>query len=114
MWWWSPRLLSRDRRPQPLAAAITWHRRGFEPGDTAGAWLVHTATGNAAVDAAVTTECNADRIFCVNAAVAEDSSAWVPAVTRHDGLTVASFGGGDRAGQWRFAMPSPAFWSRDS
>jgi len=78
-----------------LAAAITWHRRGFEPGDTAGAWLVHTATGNAAVDAAVTTECDADRIFCVNAAVAEESSAWVPAVTRHDGLTVASFGGGD-------------------
>ena len=78
-----------------LAGLLTWHRREFAAGDTAGAWLVHTATGVAAVDAAVTAECDAARILCVNAAEAEASSAWVPAVTRHDGLTVASFGGGD-------------------
>jgi uroporphyrin-III C-methyltransferase / precorrin-2 dehydrogenase / sirohydrochlorin ferrochelatase len=78
-----------------LAGLITWHRREFASGDTEGAWLVHTATGVAAVDAAVTAECDAARILCVNAAEAEASSAWVPAVTRHDGLTVASFGGGD-------------------
>lgn len=74
---------------------ITWLDRGFEAGDTAGAWLVHTATGVAEVDAQVTAEAEANRILCVNAAVAEDSTAWVPAVVRHDGLTVASFGGGD-------------------
>ena len=78
-----------------LAGQITWHRREFASGDTAGAWLVHTATGVAAVDALVTAECDTHRILCVNAAEAEASSAWVPAVTRHDGLTVASFGGGD-------------------
>ncbi|MEY2946149.1 MAG: hypothetical protein RL243_923 [Actinomycetota bacterium] len=78
-----------------LAGLLTWHRREFAAGDTAGAWLVHTATGVLAVDAAVTDECDAARILCVNAAEAEASSAWVPAVTRHDGLTVASFGGGD-------------------
>ena len=78
-----------------LAGLITWHRREFAPGDTTDAWLVHTATGVAEVDAAVTDECNASRILCVNAAEAEASTAWVPAVTRHDGLTVASFGGGD-------------------
>jgi uroporphyrin-III C-methyltransferase/precorrin-2 dehydrogenase/sirohydrochlorin ferrochelatase len=74
---------------------ITWLDRGFEAGDTAGAWLVHTATGVAEVDAQVTAEAEANRILCVNAAVAEGSTAWVPAVVRHDGLTVASFGGGD-------------------
>jgi len=78
-----------------LTAQITWHRREFSAGDTTGAWLVHTATGVAEVDAAVTAECDANRILCVNASVAEDSSAWVPAVARHDGMTVASFGGGD-------------------
>ena len=74
---------------------ITWLDRGFEAGDTAGAWLVHTATGVAEVDAQITAEAEANHILCVNAAVAEDSTAWVPAVVRHDGLTVASFGGGD-------------------
>ena len=78
-----------------LAGLLTWHKREFAAGDTAGAWLVHTATGVAAVDAAVTDECEAAQILCVNAAEAEASTAWVPAVTRHDGLTVASFGGGD-------------------
>ena len=78
-----------------LTGLLTWHKREFAAGDTAGAWLVHTATGVAAVDAAVTDECDAAQILCVNAAAAEVSSAWVPAVTRHDGLTVASFGGGD-------------------
>ena len=74
---------------------IEWLRRDFEPGDTEGAWLVHTATGVTEVDALVSAECEASRILCVNAATAAASTAWVPAVTRHDGLTVASFGGGD-------------------
>lgn len=78
-----------------LAGQITWHQREFSAGDTAGAWLVHTATGVTEVDTAVTTECDAARILCLNASRAEASSAWVPAVTRHDGMTVASFGGGD-------------------
>jgi uroporphyrin-III C-methyltransferase / precorrin-2 dehydrogenase / sirohydrochlorin ferrochelatase len=78
-----------------LTGQISWHRREYAPGDSAEAWLVHTATGVAEVDAQVTTECDSQRILCVNAAEAEASSAWVPAVTRHDGLTVASFGGGD-------------------
>lgn len=78
-----------------LAGQITWRQREFVSGDTAGAWLVHTATGVATVDTAVTTECDAARILCVNASQADASSAWVPAVTRHDGMTVASFGGGD-------------------
>jgi len=78
-----------------LTGQIGWERREFVSGDTAGAWLVHTATGVAEVDARVTAECDDARILCVNASVAEDSTAWVPAVARHDGLTVATFGNGD-------------------
>jgi uroporphyrin-III C-methyltransferase/precorrin-2 dehydrogenase/sirohydrochlorin ferrochelatase len=57
--------------------------------------LVHTATGVVEVDAAVTAEADAQRTLVVNAAEAEKSSAWVPSVGRFDGLTVATFGGGD-------------------
>jgi len=74
---------------------ITWHAREAQPGDTDGMWLVHTATGVQAADEMITAECDANRILCVNASVAERSTAWVPAVTRHDGLTVATLGGGD-------------------
>ena len=74
---------------------LTWHEREYRLGDVSGAWLVHTATGISAVDAEVTAEAEAARVLCVNASEAETSTAWVPAVTRHDGLTVASFGGGD-------------------
>lgn len=75
--------------------SIDWHQRGFESGDLAGAWLVQTATGVAEVDAAVTQEAEAHQIISVNAAEAEKSTAWVPAVARFDGVTVAAFGGGD-------------------
>lgn len=74
---------------------VTWLARGFEPGDLAEAWLVHTATGFAEVDQQVTSEADQLRILCVNAAAADKSTAWVPAVTRKDSATVASFGGGD-------------------
>jgi uroporphyrin-III C-methyltransferase/precorrin-2 dehydrogenase/sirohydrochlorin ferrochelatase len=88
-------VVSADIAALAQTGQITVLLRGFEAGDTRGAWLVHTATGVAAVDAQVTAECDESRILCVNAADAEQSSAWVPAVARHDGITVASFGGGD-------------------
>jgi uroporphyrin-III C-methyltransferase/precorrin-2 dehydrogenase/sirohydrochlorin ferrochelatase len=77
------------------AGEIELFERGFEPGDLAGAWLVHTATGIAAVDAAVSAEADAAQILTVNAAEAEKSTAWVPAIARDGSLTVAAFGGGE-------------------
>lgn len=79
---------------------LTVVEREFLAGDlvsgaASGAWLVHSATGVEAVDQAVSQEAEANRILCVNASQAQDSTAWVPAVTRFDGVTVASFGGGD-------------------
>jgi uroporphyrin-III C-methyltransferase/precorrin-2 dehydrogenase/sirohydrochlorin ferrochelatase len=77
------------------AGEIEWFDRGFQAGDLAGAWLVHTATGVAEVDAAVTAEAEASQILVVNAAEAEKSTAWVPAIARDGALTVAAFGGGE-------------------
>lgn len=69
--------------------------REYAPGDESGAWLVHTATGSAAVDDAVADACEASRVWCVRADDASRSTAWTPAVVRHDGLTVAVSAGGD-------------------
>ena len=69
--------------------------RTYAAGDLTGALLVHTATGVSEVDAAVTHEADAAGILVVNAADAQLSSAWVPALASHDDLTVAVFGGGD-------------------
>ncbi len=80
-----------------LAAAgtIVWQARGFEANDLDGAWLAQTATGVAEVDAAVTAAAEERQIISVNAAEADKSTAWVPAIARFDGVTVATFGGGD-------------------
>ncbi|MET0740701.1 MAG: uroporphyrinogen-III C-methyltransferase [Candidatus Nanopelagicales bacterium] len=80
-----------------LAAAgdLVWHRRDFEVGDVADAWLVHTATGEPAVDELVASTAEAARIWCVRADDATQSSAWRPAVARHGDVTVAVSGGGD-------------------
>jgi uroporphyrin-III C-methyltransferase/precorrin-2 dehydrogenase/sirohydrochlorin ferrochelatase len=77
------------------AGEIEWFDREYASGDLAGAWLVHTATGVSTVDALVTAEADASQILTVNAAEAEKSTAWVPAIARDGALTVAAFGGGE-------------------
>ncbi|GAA1851091.1 uroporphyrinogen-III C-methyltransferase [Myceligenerans crystallogenes] len=63
-------------------ADVAWTRRGYQPGDLDGAWLVHTATGDAVVDSAVAADAEALRLFCVVASDAGAGSAWTPAVAR--------------------------------
>jgi uroporphyrin-III C-methyltransferase/precorrin-2 dehydrogenase/sirohydrochlorin ferrochelatase len=74
---------------------LQWDARRFAPGDTAGAWLVHAATGDRAVDSAVAEEARASRIWCVRADDATASDAWTPAVAKVDDVVVAVSGGGD-------------------
>lgn len=70
--------------------------RPFEPADVAGAWLVHTATGAAQVDAAVVAAADAAGIWAVRASAADEPSpAWSAAVAEQDGVQVAVSGGGD-------------------
>jgi uroporphyrin-III C-methyltransferase/precorrin-2 dehydrogenase/sirohydrochlorin ferrochelatase len=77
------------------AGEIEWFDRGYETGDLEGAWLVHTSTGIAQVDGQVSADADASQILTVNAAEAEKSTAWVPAIAREGALTVAAFGGGE-------------------
>ncbi|WP_116951438.1 uroporphyrinogen-III C-methyltransferase [Jiangella endophytica] len=107
-----------DRRVQPLVAAgaevhlvapflceplaelvaagrLTWSPRDYTGGDLDGAWLVHTATGEPAVDDAVATAADAQRTWCVRADDAARSAAWTPAVARVGDVLVAVTAGGD-------------------
>jgi uroporphyrin-III C-methyltransferase/precorrin-2 dehydrogenase/sirohydrochlorin ferrochelatase len=68
---------------------ITAHARRYEPADTDGAWLVLACTDQPGVNAAVAADAQARRIWCVRADDALASPAWVPAVGRAAGATVA-------------------------
>ena len=75
--------------------SLTWLARDYESGDLDGAWLVHTATGDRPVDAAVAAEAQQHRIWCVRADDAGTSAAWTPAVARSGDVSVAVTAGGD-------------------
>lgn len=77
------------------AARLQWRGRDYAPGDLEGAWLVHTATGDADVDARVASDADEMRVWCVGAGDAAASSAWTPAVARVDDVVVAVTAGGD-------------------
>ncbi len=74
---------------------LTVRRREYQRGDLAGAWLVHTATGEASVDRAVAADAEAQGTWCIRADDAEASTAWIPAVTRRGSVTVAVTTDGD-------------------
>jgi uroporphyrin-III C-methyltransferase/precorrin-2 dehydrogenase/sirohydrochlorin ferrochelatase len=61
---------------------LTWVARAYRPGDLAAAWLVHVATGDPAVDAAVAGEAESQRTWCVAAGDAGVATSWTPAVAR--------------------------------
>jgi uroporphyrin-III C-methyltransferase / precorrin-2 dehydrogenase / sirohydrochlorin ferrochelatase len=87
-------------------ARVRWQPRDYAAGDLAGAWLAHTATGDAAVDAAVAVDAEAARVWCVRADDAAASAAWTPAVARAGDVSVAVTAGGDprRARRLRGAL----------
>jgi uroporphyrin-III C-methyltransferase / precorrin-2 dehydrogenase / sirohydrochlorin ferrochelatase len=74
---------------------LTLLRRPYQDGDLAGAWLVHAATDDPAVNAAVAAAAERERVWCVRADDAAASAAWTPAVTRHGDVTLAVTAGGD-------------------
>lgn len=77
------------------AGAVSWRDREYRSGDLAGAWLVHTATGVPEVDALVSGDAAAHRIWCVDASDRRRATAWVPAVARRGDVTVSVSAGGD-------------------
>lgn len=86
------------------AGSVAWHEREYAAGDVCSpepAWLVQTATGDRAVDAAVVAECEAARVWCGNAGSRAGSPAWRPAVaagqpgSAAEGVAVAVTADGD-------------------
>lgn len=77
------------------AGRLEWIRREYQESDLDGAWLAMVATDSAEVNARVAANAEARRIWCVRSDDAQSSTAWTPAVGRHDGVTVAVLGGGD-------------------
>lgn len=71
------------------AGRLKWLPRAYARGDLADSWYVLALTDDPAVNAAVAEEADLCRVFCVRADDAVGSSAWTPAVGRHDGITVA-------------------------
>jgi len=84
-----------DLRDLVEAGTVTWVPRDYRAGDLDGAWLVHTATGEPAVDSQVAADAADLRVWCVRADDAARSAAWTPAVTRSGSVTVAVTAGGD-------------------
>ncbi|WP_260680586.1 NAD(P)-dependent oxidoreductase [Arthrobacter sp. KBS0703] len=69
-----------------------------------------TATGDPAVDAQVSADAEAQRVWCVNASDHEASAAWTPAVAVVDDVKIAVNAGETRAAPWPCATPSPPRW----
>jgi uroporphyrin-III C-methyltransferase / precorrin-2 dehydrogenase / sirohydrochlorin ferrochelatase len=87
--------LCEDLTAAAAEGRVRWISRDYAQGDLDGAWLVHTCTGDPDVDAAVAAAAERGRIWCVQAADANASAAWTPAVARTRDVTIAVNAGGD-------------------
>src|ERR1700748_69781 len=58
---------------------IEWAHRPFQPGDTAGTWLVFACTDDPAANAAIVAEADQHRIWSIRADDAQQSHVWTPA-----------------------------------
>lgn len=74
---------------------ITWHQRTYETSDLDGAWLVQTATADAATDDRVAVDAEERQIWCLKGGDPDDATAWMPAVAHVDDVSIAVSGGGD-------------------
>jgi len=81
--------------PELAELPVTVLERAYRDGDLSAAWLAHAATDDRAVNALVAAEADRNRIWCVRADEAPESTAWTPAITRHGEVTVAVTAGGD-------------------
>lgn len=73
----------------------TWVAREVEPRDLDDAWLVHTATGDPALDARVACWADDRRTWCVVASAVGAGSARLPAQERAEGVVIAVASDGD-------------------
>ncbi|MBW0019265.1 MAG: uroporphyrinogen-III C-methyltransferase [Mycobacterium sp.] len=74
---------------------ITLSVREYRDGDLDGAWYAIAATDDPKVNAAVVTEADRRRIYCVRADIAVEGSAVTPASFAYAGLSVGVLAGGE-------------------
>jgi len=74
---------------------ITARQRDYQPGDLDRAWLVLACTDRPEVNEAVAADAERQGLWCARADDAAASAAWVPAVGRAGGVTVAVNAGRD-------------------
>lgn len=98
-------VIAPDVLDEVSALADIVHRRPFQPGDTIGYGLVVSATGDLAVDDAVAADAEANGAWVNTCDKPSLCSVLLPAVLRHDPITVAVNTGG--------ASPALAGWLRD-
>ena len=73
---------------------LAWHRRRYAAGDLDGAWYVLCCTSNTEVNAQVSADAEAARVFCVRADAGSSGSAVTPATGEHDGMLLGVLAGG--------------------
>jgi len=88
-------VIAPDVTSELAALPVTIRRRPFRDGDLDAAWLVHAATNDPAINAAVSAEAERSRVWCVRADDATATAARTPAVARHGDITVAVTSGTD-------------------
>ena len=76
------------------AGSLTWHRRGWAPGDLDGALLVLAATADSAVNATVADACADRATLCVRVDRGGRGTAGLAAAVRRGPLTIAVSTGG--------------------
>ncbi|TQJ51530.1 uroporphyrinogen-III C-methyltransferase [Phycicoccus sp. SLBN-51] len=70
------------------AGSVAWVDREVREADVDGMWLVHAATGDPRVDAALCDWATERRVWSVNAGAVDQGTARTPATANHSGLTV--------------------------
>jgi len=83
---------------EELAAAgrVDWRKREYQRGDCDGAWLVCACAGPAQVNAKAAAEAEENRIWCVRADDASESTAWTPATGATTDVSVGVLSGDPR------------------
>jgi len=91
---------------EAIASTANRVQREYQPTDLDGAWLAVAATDDPAVNASVAADAATRRIWCQRVDDAAAATAWRPATTTVDEVTVAVSAGGDpgRASELRTAI----------
>ncbi|WP_034806080.1 uroporphyrinogen-III C-methyltransferase [Intrasporangium oryzae] len=92
--------LCEDLLDLAVEGLVEWRARDYAgPADLDGAWLVHTATGDARVDARVRADSEAARTWCIDEADPDGSPAAVPpradVITADGRVTISTYAAQD-------------------